>query len=244
MNGTATDIQANILFWIIIALFAWQGYQRGIWSELTKLAFIIAGFMLGSPEYLGKTLVKAINGFYMAFQFLIHGGLEAIATGHFDADTLSEIFKEIADIPKPISENNMELALFLVTLFLIGIGYLVSKLFKKDKMPGLGMVVGAINGYLLSLIFLPLLPNEPPFTFKDMSFAGIIKQIIALIGYVIDLIVKSLVGVFNFLFDIFGVWTIPLLLLIIIVITLSSLTQGKKKSSSQSSSGGGSGGGS
>ncbi len=242
MNGHATDIQANILFWIIIAVFAWQGYQRGIWSELTKLAFIIAGFMLGSPEYLGKMLVKAINGFYLAFQFLIHGGLEAIITGHFDAETLATIFKEIADIPKPISKDNFELALFLVMLFLIGIGYLVSKLFKKDKMPGLGMVVGAINGYLLAMIFLPLLPDKAPFAFTDMSPAGIIKQIMALIGYVIDMILKGILGLFHFLLDVFGAWTIPLLLFIIIIITLSSLTQSKKKSSSQSSSGGSGGG--
>jgi hypothetical protein len=238
MNGNVAEIQANILFWIIIALFAWQGYQRGIWSELTKMAFIAAGFMLGSPEYLGKTLVKAINGFYMAFQFLFHGGLEAIATGHFDADTLSKIFEEIAQIPKPISENNMELALFLVMLFLIGIGYLVSKLFKKNTMPGLGLVAGAINGFLLSYIFLPLLPDKPPFTMDDFSLMGIINQIIALIGYIIEVIIKAIAAIFNFMIGIFGAWTIPILILLIIVITLSSLARSKKKSSA--SQGGGS----
>ncbi len=240
MNGTTVSIQSNILFWIIIALFAWQGYQRGIWAELTKLAFIVAGFLLGSPQYLGNTLVKAINGFYMAFQFLIHGGLQAIATGHFDADTLSKIFEEIATIPKPISKNNVELALFLVTIFLIGIGYLVSKLFKKDKMPGLGMVAGAINGYLLSSIFLPLLPDEPPFTFTDLSLTGILKQLIALAGYVIELLLNAVMAVLNFMFDVFGAWTIPILLLIVIVITLSSLNQSKKKGGGQTNSGGGS----
>ncbi len=240
MNGTAVNLQSNILFWIIIALFAWQGYQRGIWAELSKLAFIVAGFLLGSPEYLGNTLVKAINGFYMAFQFLIHGGLQAIATGHFDADTLAKIFEEIASIPKPISKDNTQLALFLVTLFLIGIGYLVSKLFKKDKMPGLGLVAGAVNGYLLSYIFLPLLPNTPPFTFKDMSVTGIIKQIVALSGYVIQLIINAIAALLNFMFDVFGAWTIPLLLFIIIVIALSSLTQSKKKSGNGQNTGGGS----
>jgi hypothetical protein len=194
--------------------------------------------MLGSPEYLGKTLVKAINGFYMAFQFLIHGGLEAIATGHFDADTLSKIFEEIAQIPKPISENNMELALFLVMLFLIGIGYLVSKLFKKNTMPGLGLVAGAINGFLLSYIFLPLLPDKPPFTMDDFSLMGIINQIIALIGYIIEVIIKAIAAIFNFMIGIFGAWTIPILILLIIVITLSSLARSKKKSSA--SQGGGS----
>jgi len=141
MNDIA-QMQANILFWIIIALFAWQGYQRGLWAELTKLAFIVAGFLIGSPDYLGKMLAQAVNGFYMAFQFLFHGGLEAIATGNFGAESLSKIFEEIADIPPPISKDNYELAMFLAMLFLIGIGYLVSKLFKKDALPGLGLVVG------------------------------------------------------------------------------------------------------
>ena len=235
MNDIA-QMQANILFWIIIALFAWQGYQRGLWAELTKLAFIVAGFLIGSPDYLGKMLAQAVNGFYMAFQFLFHGGLEAIATGNFGAESLSKIFEEIADIPPPISKDNYELAMFLAMLFLIGIGYLVSKLFKKDALPGLGLVVGAINGFLLSYIFLPLLPDEAPFTLRDISLAGIIQQIIALVGYFFDLVFRILGSIFNFMNDLLGVWTIPVLLLLVVVITLASLTRSKKKSDSQASS--------
>ena len=240
-NSTLAELQANILFWIIIALFAWQGYQRGIWSELTKLAFIVAGFLLGTPEYLGKTLVQAINGFYMALQFLFHGGLKAIASGNFDADTLAQIFEKIAHIPKPINKNNYELALFLVMLFLIAIGYMVSKLFKKDKMPGMGLVIGALNGFLLSYIFLPLLPETPPFTFKDLSVAGIIKQLGELFSYLVELIIKGVSALFDFLFDTFGTWAIPIILFAVVIITLASLTRGKKKSGASS---GGSGGGS
>jgi len=235
MDGNITNLQSNILFWIIIALFAWQGYQRGIWSELTKLAFIIGGFLLGTPEYLGMMLVKAINGFFLAAQFLIHGGLKAIATGNFTPTALNKIFAEITKIPPLISRKNFELALFLVMLFLIGIGYLASKLFKKDKMPGLGMVAGALNGYLLSMIFLPLLPDKAPFAFTDMSPAGIVKQLIALLGYLIDQVIAGITGFLIFLFNTFGAWTIPILLLIIIVLALSSLTGGKKKSGNQSS---------
>ena len=240
MNDIA-EIQGNILFWIIIAIFAWQGYQRGLWAELTKLAFIVAGFLIGSPDYLGKMMVKAVNGFYMAFQFLFHGGFQAIATGKFNAESLSKIFEEIADIPPPITKDNYELALFLVMLFLIGLGYLVSKLFKKNAWPGLGLVVGAINGFLLSYIFLPLLPDKAPFTLDDFSLAGIIKQIFALASYLIQTVIKIIGAIFNFMTELLGPWTIPVLLLIIVVVTLMSLTRGKK--SSQSSQGGSSGGG-
>jgi len=244
MNDIA-EIQGNILFWIIIAIFAWQGYQRGLWAELTKLAFIAAGFLIGSPEYLGKLLMQAVNGFYMAFQFLIHGGLQAIATGNFGAESLSKIFEEIADIPPPITKDNYELALFLVMLFLIGLGYLVSKLFKKNAFPGLGLVVGALNGFLLSYIFLPLLPEAPPFTLKEFSLTGLIQQIVALVGYFIDMFIKVVSAIFGFMYDLLGVWTIPVLLLLVVVITLASLNRGKKSSqSSQGGSGSGGGGGS
>ena len=243
MDGNTANLQANILFWIIIALFAWQGYQRGIWSELTKLAFIIAGFLVGTPEYLGRMLVKAINGFHRAFLFLFHGGLKAIVTGNFNAKTLSRIFAEIDNIPRLISKDNFELALFLVMLFLIIIGYLVSKLFKKDKKPGLGMVIGAINGYLLSMIFLPLLPDKAPFAFNDMSPAGVVKQIAALIKYLLQNILDLFIKIFDSMFDIFGAWTIPILILLIIFITLSSLTRSKKKGGGRSICCGGSNGG-
>ena len=238
MNGsTLAELQSNILFWIIIALFAWQGYQRGLIAELVKMGFIVVGFFVGKPDLLGKTLIQAINGFWFAFQFLIHGGLEAIATGNFTPDTLNQIFEEISKLPPLIPKDSAEIAMFLAMLFLIALGYLVSKLF-KPKWPGLGLVAGAVNGFLLSYIFLPLLPDELPFKFEDLSPAGLIKQILAFIGYLIELFIKIIGQIFQFMVDIFGEWTIPILLLAVVVIVLISLTPAKKKS------GGGNGGGS
>ncbi len=240
MSGNTADLQANILFWIIIALFAWQGYQRGLWAELVKFGFIITGYLSGTPEYLGKTLVKLVNNITFAIQFLIHGGAAAIITGNFNATTLNKIFTEIKRLPPPIPKENAEMAMFLAMIFLIIIGYLVSTLLKKDKMPGMGLVVGALNGYILSVIFLPLLPDKPPFTFEDLSFEGIIKQLGELFGYLIARLIDALAALFNFMFDTFGAWAIPILLFAIVIITLASLTRGKKKGGSQSSSGGGS----
>jgi hypothetical protein len=206
------------------------------------MAFIVAGFFIGSPDYLGKMLVKAVNGFYMAFQFLFNGGLTAIATGKFDSESLSQIFEKIADIPPPITKENYELALFLSMIFLIGLGYLVSKLFKKNAFPGLGLVAGAINGFFLSYIFLPLLPEKPPFTLDDFSLGGILKQIAALIGYLIETTIKIITSIFNFMYDLMGPWTIPILLLIVVVVTLVSLNRSKKKTAQQSQSSGEGGG--
>jgi hypothetical protein len=231
MNGNIAQMQGNILFWIIIALFAWQGYQRGIWSELIKMIFVVGGLLLGTPAWLGLTLVKAINGIFLSLQFLIHGGLKAVITGNFNANALSKIFETISRIPPPVSAQNMELAMFLVMLFLVIIGYLASKFIKKNAMPGLGMVAGIINGFLLSYIFLPLLPRKSPFTISDLSPAGIIKQLTALFGYIVGSILLLLSSTFKFLFSLFGAWTIPLLIFLIIVIVLSSLKKTTKKSS-------------
>ncbi len=228
MNATLAQMQANILFWIIIALFAWQGYQRGLWSELIKLAFIGAGLMLGSPQRLGNTLIQAMNGSYKALMFLKHGGIKAVITGNFDAETMSSIFAKVESIPKLVPSNNMDLALFLVLIILIGIGYLVSKLIKKDAKPGLGIVLGVINGFLLSYIFLPLLPDKPPFEVRGLTPRGVITQVSALLTYILQAIFKVIIGIFGFLHSIFGAWTIPFLLFIIIILALNSLTPVKK----------------
>ena len=225
------ELQSNILFWLIIALFAWQGYQRGLIAELVKMGFIVIGFLVGKPDILGKTLVQAINGFWFAFQFLIHGGLQAIATGNFNADTLNKIFEEISKLPLLIPKDNAEMTMFLAMIFLIGLGYLISKLF-KPKWPGLGLVAGAANGFLLSYIFLPLLPDELPFQFQDLSPGGIIKQITAFLGYLIQLFMNFIKGVFDFMFQVFGEWTIPILILAVVVVVLISLKPAQKKSSS------------
>jgi len=230
MNGsTIAELQSNILFWLIIALFAWQGYQRGLISELVKMGFIVVGFLVGKPDILGKTLIQAINGFWFAFQFLLHGGLEAIATGNFTPETLNRIFGEISKLPPLIPKSSAEIAMFLAMIFLIFVGYLISKLF-KPQWPGLGLVAGAVNGFLLSYIFLPLLPDELPFKFDDMSPAGILKQIFSFIGYLIELFINAVGRIFQFMIDIFGGWAIPILILLIVIITLISLTPSKKKS--------------
>ena len=227
MDGqTLLELQANILFWIIIALFAWQGYQRGLVAELVKMAFIIVGFLVGQPDMWGSMFVKAVNGFWFAFQFLIHGGLEAIATGNFNTDTLNAIFKEISELPPLI--QSPEMGMFLAMLFLIGVGYLVSKLV-KPKWPGMGLVAGAINGILLSYIFLPKLPNELPFKFEDLSPAGILKQLAAFAAYLVELAIDLTSRFLAFLFDIFGQWTIPILILVVLVIVLWSMKPAKKQ---------------
>ncbi len=224
------ELQSNILFWMIIALFAWQGYQRGLVAELLKMGFIVAGFFIGQPELLGTTLVKALNGFWLALQFLIHGGLEAIATGNFNSATLSQIFDEIGKLPPLVPKDSAEMAMFLAMLFLIAVGYLASK-FIKPSLPGLGLVAGAFNGFFLSYIFLPRLPDELPFEITDLSVTGIFKQLVAFSIYALELIITIIGRLLKFMFSIFGDWTVPLLLLLVVVLILTSLKPTKKKSS-------------
>lgn len=227
---TLAQLQGNILFWIIIAIFAWQGYQRGLISELVKFGFIALGLAVGTPDLMGTAVIKAINGFYLATQFLIHGGLKAIATGNFDAATVSNIFKVITKLPRLVPKNHMDLALFLVMLLLIGMGYIIS-IFSKTKSPGLGLVAGAINGLMISYIFLPLLPDKAPFTLNDFSPAGIFRQLLALISYLSNATLKGVNSLLDFLMTIFGAWTIPIILLTILIILLTSLKPSRKKSS-------------
>ncbi len=226
--ATLAELQANILFWIIIALFAWQGYQRGLWSELVKFGFIIVGFLVGQKDLLGKYLLQAVNGIWLSVQFLLHGGLKAILTGNFNADTLNRIFQEIGGI-RLIPRDRTDIALFLAMIFLILVGYVVAK-FAKRASPGLGLVAGAFNGLLLSAIFIPILPKTPPFQLESLSLAGILKQLFALFKYLLQTAFHFLAWLFGFLNDIFGQWTIPILLLAVIVIILFSLNPAKKKS--------------
>ncbi len=229
-SSNVFQLQSNILFWLIIALFAWQGYQRGLMAELLKLGFIVAGFFIGRPDMLGATLVKALNGFWLALQFLIHGGLAAIATGNFNADTLSQIFDEIGKLPPLVPRNSAEMAMFLAMLFLIALGYLASK-FIKPTLPGLGLVAGAFNGFFLSYIFLPKLPKDLPFEITDQSVTGIFKQLVAFSIYALELILTIIGRLLRFMFSIFGDWTVPLLLLLVVVLILSSIKPTKKKNS-------------
>jgi uncharacterized membrane protein YgcG len=107
----------------------------------------------------------------------------------------------------------------------------------------LGLVAGIINGFFLSYIFLPKLPRELPFTFDDLSLAGILKQLAAFAGYLIEMVVNLVGRILGFMFDVFGQWTIPILLLLVIVIVLLSMKPAKKSESGGGGGGGGSSGG-
>lgn len=219
-----TSFEQTIIFLVLLGVFAYQGFQRGLVAEIVKLILVLLGIAVGRPAILGDTVVKAVNGIQFTFLFLINGGLKVILSGSFGPEELAAVFEKIADKPPLISGESRAITLFFLMIVLIVAGYLVTRRFKRIA-PPLGLIVGAVNGLVLSYLFLPALPGEIPIlsTVERVDTGGGISSI----GDIDPAIATAPVTA---LYNMIGTWIVALFILIIVLLALRSMRPQKRRS--------------
>ena len=138
-----------------MAIFGVIGYLRGWRAALFILIMTILAIAVTGA--LGDTIVKYINAFAKGFQFLLSGGLNALA-GSGSAD---EAIASLQDTPPLVSDVNKYLMLGLIFVSVVLIAVLISgaKWF-IPKRSLLGMIIGLVAGYLVAaMIVLAIAPE-------------------------------------------------------------------------------------
>lgn len=211
-----------ILFLLLMAVFAHQGFQRGLLAEIIKLGLIMAGVAVGQPAVLGNTVVKAVNGMYFTFLFLSNGGLQIILSGSFGPEDLSNVFTKIADKPLLITQDNSRIILFLLMLLLIYAGYLIGRRLPRIA-PALGLAAGAANGLVLAYLFLPALPRALPIlAVQERLTLG--DGVVETIGDTLDSIDPQIATApVTVLYSLLGNTLVMLLILFIVLLGLNGL---------------------
>lgn len=144
---------AVLLLATTMAIFGVLGYLKGAkWAFITLMILSVAVILV---EVRPETIVATLNGLYMGVMLTLKGGLGALASGDVEAAKAA-----LADIDKPFTDQNQNMALLLVLFGAVGIGLLLAATMKSK--PGIwGLVWGMIYGYVLSAGVLPLISSNP-----------------------------------------------------------------------------------
>ena len=134
----------------VVVVFGFVGYQRGLLRELVAAPAILIAPLVG--PWLGVVLKPWVNRFHKLFLFARHGGLTS--------DDLTAVMEKVRTARPLVSTPEDEVALGLV-LFMVVIvcGYIIGQWRVKgpaDRLTQwLGVIMGAINGYVLVQVVLP-----------------------------------------------------------------------------------------
>jgi hypothetical protein len=140
--------QTYIVMGALIALFAYVGYRRGGKAEFVTLVTMIISFLFISLR--GAALAVIVNRFLQLFLFFAKGGL--------GADSPSTVMAEARKVTL-ISDATRPIFLLAIFVFIVTWTYLISNSkMMKGKSSIWSALLGVINGYLLLVLFLPLLP--------------------------------------------------------------------------------------
>lgn len=145
---------AVLLLATTMAIFGVLGYLKGAkWAFISLIILSLAVILV---EVQPETVVAMLNGLYMGVMLTLTGGLGALASGDVEKAKAA-----LADIDKPFTDANQNMALLLVIFAAVGAGLLLAVLMKKSK-PGVwGLIWGMVYGYVLSAAVLPLISSNP-----------------------------------------------------------------------------------
>lgn len=146
--------------WIFIlagfmAIFGVIGYLRGTRAALFILIMAIIGVAITGA--LGDVIIKYINAFARGFQFLLSGGLNALA-GSGSAD---EAIAALQGTPPLVSDVNRFLALGLIFVTVVLISVLVSGArWFMPRRSVFGLFLGLLAGYIVAaMVVRAILPE-------------------------------------------------------------------------------------
>lgn len=141
-----------IVLLVILALFGYHGYRRGVQLEAVLTFTIVGARVLVS--HFGNDITRYANNLYRSVQFVAAGGL-----GAGDPAT---IFQSVQRTPPLITKASQETFLVITFLVIVGLAYWLSRFFWKMVKSWVGGMLGALNGYLLLSYFLPILGGKAP----------------------------------------------------------------------------------
>ncbi len=144
---------AVLLLATTMAIFGVLGYLKG--AKWAFIALVILSLAVILVEIRPETIVATLNGMYMGVMLTLKGGLGALASGDVE-----EAKATLADIDKPFTDDNQNMALLLVIFGAVAVGLILAAVMKSK--PGVwGLVWGMVYGYVLSAGVLPLISSNP-----------------------------------------------------------------------------------
>jgi uncharacterized membrane protein required for colicin V production len=140
----------------LLALFAYMGLRRGVNRELLSTLGIVLGIL--SSRRLANAFTPWVNRFYRLGRFALSGGLFS--------DNPAAAWQAASNMPDLIRSPLEQQLFILITFFtIVLVFYLIGRrripLPKTLMLKVLGLVAGAINGFLVAYFLSPYLLSFP-----------------------------------------------------------------------------------
>ncbi len=150
-NILTWTINQYVLLGIVLAIFAFLGFKRGVNRELLSMIGVGLGILLA--DGLAHALQGWVNRFYKLGRFALAGGLTA-------ADP-TQAWQGIEKLPALVSTpEDLRFLAILIFLILLLVIYLLGQRFiaapKTFMAQFLGLLAGGINGFLVAYYLFPL----------------------------------------------------------------------------------------
>lgn len=146
-------MESLILLATVMAVFGVFGYLRGGKSTLLTTAIIWLGLVLVS-RFAG-VIATMVNGVNYGIRFVLAGGMGALGGSGDKGDAINQVFARMGPVTPLIAADGSGPGLILVFLLLMVIGLLLGALKSlKSKSSPLSLILGLVNGYVISAYLL------------------------------------------------------------------------------------------
>lgn len=189
------DVNKYIFMGIVLGLFGFIGFKRGVNRELLSVIAVAVGMLVS--ERLAGLFYPLVNRFHKLAQLALSGGLMA--------ENPAEAWQEVQKLP-PLIETPADIQFlglaffFLIVLFVYAVGQGTIPPPRAIMLKILGLCVGLVNGFLIVYYLFPVLFSQP-------------KAVIALPGGAVretlmdEQVVARVVALFVFVLIIFGLYS-------------------------------------
>lgn len=146
-------MESLILLATVMAIFGVFGYLRGGKSTLLTTAIIWLG--LGLVSRFAGVIATMVNGINYGIRFVLAGGMGALGGSGDKGDAINQVFERMGTVTPLIAADGSGPGLILVFLLLMGLGLLLGALKSlKSKSSPLSLILGLVNGYVISAYLL------------------------------------------------------------------------------------------
>lgn len=150
-NPLTVSINEYVLIGIALAVFGLIGLRRGVNRELITFAGVLLALAISS--LFASSMLLFVNKMYRIAHFVFAGGINAEnpTVGWNEAKLLPDL------VASPLSKVILELVVFMIPVLL---AYLIGNRAKATTNAGqrlLGMLMGAVSGFLIAQHFVPIL---------------------------------------------------------------------------------------
>ncbi len=194
-SAVVWDVNKYIFMAIVLGLFGFTGFRRGVNRELLSVIAVAVGMLVS--DRLAELFYPLVNRFHKLVQLALSGGLMA--------ENPAEAWQKVQQLP-PLIETPADIQFlgltffFTIVLFFYVLGQGTIPPPRTIILNVLGLCVGLVNGFLMVYYLFPVLFSQPEAVITLPG--GAVREML-----MDEQVVARVVALFVFVLIIFGLYS-------------------------------------